>query len=313
MLYELFIEPWTLGAWMWRGTLTACLTAIPCGVLGVFLYLRRMSLMADALTHIALLGVVVAFLISGSMEPLPMLLGAGGVGVFASVMIESLSKRKHVRADAAIGIVFTACFALGVILLSLFVKDAHIDTQCVLFGDVLGVSNDSMILLAIVAPLVLLGVALAYRWLAVVSFDKDFARQIGIPVTLVHYGLMIATSMTTVASFEAVGAILAIAMIVVPAATAHLLSDRLPTMLGVSILHGLISAFVGMYVSIWAEVSSAGSIVVVGGVLYMLAFIFAPKHGVVSRRLQKRRARQAAADDTKTNPSLSIDDALHAS
>lgn len=291
MLYELFIEPWTLGAWMWRGTLTACLTAIPCGLLGVFLYLRRMSLMADALTHIALLGVVVAFLLSGSMEPLPMLLGAGVVGVLASVLIETLSKRKQVRSDAAIGIVFTACFALGVILLSLFVKDAHIDTQCVLFGDVLGVSNDSMILLGIVCPLVIVGVAVFYRWLGAVSFDQDFARQVGIPVVAVHYGLMIATSMTTVASFEAVGAILAIAMIVVPAATAHLLSDRLFGMLGWAVAHGILSSVLGMYISIWAEVSSAGAIVVVGGTFYLLAFTLAPKHGVISRRLQKRRAR----------------------
>lgn len=286
-LYELFVEPWTIGAWMWRGTLTACLSAVPCALLGVFLYLRRMSMIADALTHIALLGVVVAFLVSGSMEPLPMLIGAGSVGVGASVLIEGLSKRKNVRSDAAIGIVFTACFALGVILLSLFVHDAHIDTQCVLFGDVLGVSNDSIILLGVVSPMVIVGVLVFYRWLAAVSFDADFARQVGLPVTAVHYGLMIATSMTTVASFEAIGAILAIALIVVPAAFAHTLADRLPAMLGWAVLHGLISAVVGMYASIWAEVSSSGAIVVTGGVLYMLAFCFAPKYGVITRRFRR--------------------------
>jgi len=287
-MWELFVEPWTMGAWMWRGTLAATLAAIPCALLGVFLYLRRMSLIADALTHVALPGIVAAFLLSGSVEPFTMLVGAAIVGVLASGAIEALADKGGVRSDAAIGIVFTAFFSIGVIALSVGVHDAHIDTACVLFGDVLGISNDSLILLGITAPVVCALVALFYRWLALVSFDKGLAANLGVPVALVHYGLMGAVSVTSVASFEAIGAILAIAMIVVPAATAHILCDRLPWMLVVACLHGVVSAVAGMYIAVWADVSAAGSIVCVGGALYGLAFLIAPRHGVLVRWWRKR-------------------------
>lgn len=290
MLYELFIEPWTMGAWMWRGTAAAALAASPCALLGVFLYLRRQSMIADALTHIALPGIVAAFLLTGSLDPLTMLLGAAVAGLLSSVVIEHLSKRPNIRSDAAIGIVFTAMFALGVVALTMFVKDAHIDTRCVLFGDILGISDGSLKMLALICPLVFVGVASMYRWLLMVSFDEGFARHVGVPVAWVHYGLMVATSMTTVASFEAVGAVLAMAMIVTPAATAHLLTDRLPMMLAVSILHGLLSALLGMYLSVWFELSSSGAIVVVGALLYVLAFLFAPRHGLLWRKLRLLKA-----------------------
>jgi manganese/zinc/iron transport system permease protein len=273
---------------MWRGMLASALAAIPLAVLGVFLYLRRMSLLADALAHVALPGIVVAFLISGSLEGPVMLAGAAVVGLFAAFAIEALSKRPNVRSDAAIGIVFTVLFAAGVILVSTQVHDAHIDTQCVLFGNVLAISDRALWMLGAVAPAVILLVVVFYRWLAVSSFDPTLAVSIGVPVTLVHYGLMTAVSVTTVASFEAVGAILAIALMIVPAATAHILADRLWTMMLVAVGHALISAVVGMYASIWMNASTAGAIVVVGGILYAAAFLFAPRHGVVVKAFRGR-------------------------
>jgi manganese/zinc/iron transport system permease protein len=207
-----------------------------------------------------------------------------------------------VRSDAAIGIVFTAFFSIGVIALSVGVENAHIDTACVLFGDVLGISNDSLILLGITAPAVMLLVGLFYRWLSLVSFDKGLAANLGVPVALVHYGLMGAVSVTSVASFEAIGAILAIAMIVVPAATAHILCDRLPWMLIVACAHGVFSAILGMYFAVWLDVSAAGAMVCVGGVLYALAFLGAPKHGVLVR-WARRRAR-GSSTATSTTASL---------
>lgn len=302
MMWELWVEPWTIGDWMWRGVLAACLAAVPCALLGVFLYLRRMSLIADALTHVALPGIVAAFLLSGSMEPAPMLVGAAAVGLMASVAIEGLAGRGGVRADASIGIVFTTFFAAGIIALSVFVEDAHIDTQCMLFGDVLGISDESLWLLGLCAPLVCGAVALGYRWLALVSFDEGLARNLGVPVALVHYGLMGAVSMTTVASFEAVGAILAIAMIVVPAATAHVLCDRLPSMLAVAAGHGVISALMGMYAAVWWDVSAAGAIVCVGGLLYALAFGFGPRHGVIVRWARRRRQRRRGSREPGPEP-----------
>lgn len=290
-MIDFITAPWLLGDWMWRGTLATVLVAVPSAMLGVFLYLRRMSLVADALTHIAVLGIAATFLITGSVHPLVMVAGAVVVGVISTSFIQVLSAKKKVREDAAIGIVFTVAFALGVILLSVFVKGAHIDTHCLLFGDVLGMSNDALMLLGVVAPIVVLGILLGYRWLAAVSFDELFAKNLGIPVTLIHYVLMTAVSTTAVASFEAVGAILSVAMIVVPAACAHLLTHRLHSMLAIAVAHGLVSAVVGMYMSIAFDVSSAGSIVMVGGLLYFIAFVAAPEFGLIARVRHKRMLR----------------------
>lgn len=295
-MFDFLIEPWSWGAWMWRAMLASVLAAIPLAVLGVFLYLRRMSLIADALSHVALLGIVVAFLLTGSMEGPVMLAGAGAVGLAATIGIETLARRPNIRSDAAIGIVFTILFAAAIILVSTQVHDAHIDTQCVLFGNPLAISDRALWMLGGVAPGVVLFVIVFYRWLSVSSFDPILAASIGIPITLVHYGLMTAVSITTVASFETVGSILAIALMIVPAATAHLLANRLPTMLLVAVSHAVISAVAGVYVSIWINASTAGAIVVVGGALYALAFLFAP-HGVLRRAF--RRGASSVGDDKR--------------
>jgi manganese/zinc/iron transport system permease protein len=291
---DFLIDPWTWGAWMWRGMLASTLAAIPLAMLGVFLYLRRMSLVADALSHVALLGIVVAFLLTGSLEGPVMLAGAAAVGLVAAIGIEALAQRPNVRSDAAIGIVFTVLFAVGVILVSTKVHDAHIDAQCVLFGNVLAISDRALWMLGGVAPAVVILVAVFYRWLSVSSFDPTLAVSIGVPVTLVHYGLMTAVSVTTVASFETVGAILAIALMIVPAATAHLLADRLRTMILVAVGHGIVSSVVGMYVSIWLNASTAGAIVVVGGALYAAAFLFA-RRGLLREAPHLRRTPEKRA------------------
>ncbi len=291
-IIDWLVGPWQWGDWMWRGMLTVHLVAIGCAVLGVFLYLRRMSLLADALAHVALPGIVAAFLISGSLDAPIMLAGAVAVGLFSAASIEALSSRPNIRSDAAIGIVFTSLFAAGVILLSTVVRDAHIDTHCLLFGDVLGISDRALWLVVVVVPTVLLLVALFYRWLAVSSFDPRFAAAIGVPVAAINYGLMTAVTVTAVAGFEAVGAILVIALIIVPAATAHLLADRLVSMIAWSVGHTVASCWIGMYLAIGLNTSAAGAIVTVGGVLYLAAFLFAPRHGRLIRLLS---ARQAAA------------------
>jgi manganese/zinc/iron transport system permease protein len=297
-MYELIVEPWYWGAFMWRGMLAAVLSSVMLSVVGVFLYLRRMSLLADALAHVALPGIVAAYLLTGSVHPLVMLAGATATGLLASVAIEGLANLPNVRSDAAIGIVFTSMFAVGVIAISRYVRGAHIDTQCVLYGNVLGISNTSLWLLGVTCPVVVIGVLVAYRWLTVSSFDPTLAASLGVPTGMVHYGLMTGTSMATVASFEAVGAILAIAMIIVPAATAHLLCDRLPAMLAVAVGHGLLSAVLGMYASVWFNCSTAGAMVVVGGGLYAIAFMLAPTHGWVWRA-RRRRGERASLPETE--------------
>lgn len=295
------IEPWQWGDWMWRGMLTLNLVAITCAVLGVFLYLRRMSLIADALAHVALPGIVMAFLVTGSLDGALMLGGAAVVGLFTAVAIEWVSRQPTVRSDAAIGVVFTALFALGVILLSTRVRDAHIDTHCLLFGDVLGVSDRALSLVAWSTPLILGLVAVFYRWLAVSSFDARFALALGVPVAALNYGLMSAVTVTAVAGFEAVGAVLVIALIIVPAATAHLLARNLKAMLAISAAHGIIASWAGMYLAIGLNISAAGAVVVAGGVLYALAFLFAPEHGRVWR--WRRRARATSGPPRPLSPS----------
>ncbi len=271
-LYTAFIEPWTIGDWMWRGILTASLVAVPCALLGCFLYLRRLSLISDALAHVALPGVVGAYLLTGSSDTWTTLVGAAIAGLVTVGLVNFVQKRGGARADAAIGIVFTALFALGVIMLSAFASDAHLDLQCVLFGDVLGVADHSIWLLGGLTVLIILLIAGFFRLLQASTFDAQQAAALGIPVGLVHGVMMVTLSVTTVASFEAVGAILVIAAMITPAATAHLLTRRLHTMLAVAVAHGLFSAWVGMYLSIWINCSTAGAMVTTGAALYALAF-----------------------------------------
>ncbi len=295
-MMELFVDPWSHGDWMWRGMLAGALVAVPCAVLGVFLYLRRLSLVADAIAHVALPGIVAAFLLGATFDGPFMLLGAAGFGLFSAVAIGWLQRRPHVRTDAAIGIVFTTLFAAGVIALTIGVHDAHLDTDCVLFGNILGVSDGTLTMLAITAPMLLGLVAIGWRWLAVSTFDEGFAASIGVPVVFVHYALMGGVSVQTVASFEAVGAILVMALIITPAATAHLLCDRLVPTVATAVAHGLLSTVIGMYASIWFDTSSAGSIVVAGAVLYLLAFAFAPRHGRITSAVRAMFDREPAAE-----------------
>jgi manganese/zinc/iron transport system permease protein len=262
------------GAWFWRGMGAAVLAAVPCALVGVFLYLRRMSLVADALSHVALLGIVVAFLVTGQLGVGAFMLGALITGALAGLAMHGLASSKLAREDAAVGIVFTAMFALGVILLTTSVKNVHLDTHCVLFGDVLGVSDASLWMLAATAPGVALIIWLGWRWLALSSFDEGTARTLGVPVGAVQAGVILLASWTTTACFEAIGAILAVAMMVVPAAFAHLLSDRLHHMIGWALAHAVTSAVVGMLLSVLLNVSTSGMMVVVGGALYGAAFVW---------------------------------------
>lgn len=279
-MYEIFVEPWIYGNWMWRGVLIALLVAIPCATLGVFLYLRRLSLISDALAHVALPGIVFAFLLTGTLDSGAMLAGAIVLGIFTTFLIEKLSQASNVRPDASIGIVFTVVFSIGVILLSTQVKSVDIDTSCVLYGNLLGVSGETIWTLGILAPLILILVGVFYRWLSVLSFDKNLAITLGIPVSLMHYGLMTAVSTMTVAGFEAVGAILVMGFIIVPAATAHRIADRLNTMIFLAVGFSVFATFTGLYISIWINCSPTGAIVSFMGVLYALVFLFAPKTGV---------------------------------
>lgn len=288
----------------WTIMLTGAMVAASCGFLGCFLILRRMAMLGDAISHAVLPGIVIAFLVSGSRDSLPMLLGAAALGLLCTFLIQSLRSR-GVQNDAAISVTFTFLFAVGIILVSLFTRQVDLDLDCVLYGEIAYVPWDTLSLfgndigpkaiwvVGIAFLLSLIVVGLFFKEFKIVSFDPHMAAALGIPVLLIHYLLMGLVSLTTVASFESVGAILVVAMLTVPSATAYLLTDQLERMLLISVVAGVLSSVLGYGLALLFDASIAGSMTVAAGSLFVLAFLFSPLHGVVTRRLIRRRLRTA--------------------
>ena len=278
---------------------TAILVASSCSLLGTFLVLRRMALLGDALSHAVLPGIAIAFFLSGSRAVLPMFFGAAVFGLITTFLVEVFYRRWRVPEDAAIGIVFTALFALGVVLISVYAGAVDLDQECVLYGEIAYTPWDVLLwddteigprpvwILGSVLLLNILLVVCFFKELLISSFDPAMAVSVGISATLMHYLLMGAVSLTTVAAFESVGAILVVAMLIVPGAAAYLWSDSLPKILLTAVLFGVISAVAGYYLaSIW-DSSIAGAMVVVLGIVFLLSLLLAPRQGVVARIWQR--------------------------
>ncbi len=276
--------------------LTGSLVAVSCGLLGCFLILRQMVMVGDAISHAVLPGIVLAFLLSNSRETLPMLLGAAALGVVTTLLIELFYKKARLQSDAAIGITFTWLFAIGIILISLFAGQVDLDQECVLYGESAYVPLDLWItqgglnmgprtvwILGGLLLLLLALVTIGYKGLQITTFNPEYAAAIGISTAFWHYLLMSAVSVTTVLSFESVGAILVVAFLVVPPATAYLLTDRLPRMLALTALFGVLSAVGGYYLAAAIDGSIAGAMSVVAGLLFTGAVLFRPRQGVFRR------------------------------
>jgi len=269
---------------------TGFLVASSTGMLGNLLLLRKMSMMGDALSHAVLPGIVVAYLISGSRASVPLFAGAIIMGVLTTFLIQFFSSKGKMQSDAAMGTVFTFLFAVGVILVTKFAGEADIDADCVLHGELAFVplQTSPFLGLGVPAPVwTLLGLLAVvqiifwtgYKGWLITSFNPEYAQSVGIRTVLWHYSLMAATSVATVVSFESVGAILVIAFLVVPAATAYLLTDKLPLMTVIILIHGLISSTLGYFVSDALEASISGSIAVMSFVLFAGAFLWNKKKG----------------------------------
>ena len=276
--------------------LSGSLVAASCGILGVFLMLRKMSMVGDAISHAVLPGIVIAYLISGSRNSEIMLLAAALTGVLASVIIEWLYRKARVQSDASTGITFTLLFAIGVILISRYAGQVDIDQDCVLFGEIALIPLDlwrtdsglelgprAIWLLSANFLLVLAFVLKGYRGLFITTFDAAFAAGIGISTAFWHYSLMSFVSLTTVFSFEAVGAILVVAFLVIPPATAYLLSNDLRRILLYAVLVGVSSAISGYYFAVYLNSSVAASMAVASGVHFLLALLFSPTSGLFFR------------------------------
>lgn len=290
--------------------LTGSLAAAACALVGSFLVLRKMAMLGDAISHAVLPGIAIAFFLTGSRTPLPMLIGAGTLGILASLMIEALHRNGKLQQDASIGITFTWLFAVGVILISLFAGAVDLDQDCVLYGEIAYVPLDiittgsgvslgprAVWVVGSVFLLNLLFVIFFFRQLKIVSFDPALAASLGISTALWHYALMGMVSLTTVASFESVGAILVVAMLIAPAATAYLLTERLKRMLVLSVASGVLSAIGGYYLAAFLDGSVAGAIAVIAGIQFMLALVVSQllKTGYRKMELEEQEADATAS------------------
>ncbi len=299
--------------WSWQvdGWIVAAgiLCAMGCALLGNFLVLRRMSMMGDAISHAVLPGLAAAFLITGSRDSVPMFIGAAIAGVLTAVLTQWVSKFGKVEESASMGVVFTALFAIGLIMIVYAADKVHLDADCVLYGAVELISIQPgvvlfgievpkpIIRLAIVLGVNLLVVIVFYKELKISSFDPELATTLGINSTFMHYLLMTLVALTTVAAFEIVGSVLVVAMLIVPAATAHLLTDRLSSMIVGSLLLAIVSAAGGHLAAITlprllgdpaiTDTISSGMMALVAGLLFTTAALGSPRHGVISKVMHR--------------------------
>ncbi len=264
---------------------TASLVAISCSMVGVFLILRRMALLGDAISHSVLLGIVLAYLITDSRSLLAMFVGATIIGLVTAWLSNALHKLGRLQTDASIGIVFTWFFAMGVILVTLYAGKVDIDQECVLYGEIAFAPFDTIafggndigprafwaILGVFILNITIL--ILAFNRLKLVSFHSGLAISLGVSVTFWHYLLMTMVSITTVASFDAVGAILVVALLVIPASTAYLLAKSLKSMLVIAAVYAELSVLIGYGVAVVLDSNIAASIGVVAGVLLLITVL----------------------------------------
>ena len=289
--------------------LAGVLVATSCALIGSFLVLRKLALVGDAISHTVVLGIVLAALLTGGINGIPTLLGATLVGLLTVLLIELLSGSGLVKEDAAIGLVFPALFALGVILISRYAGDVHLDVEHVLYGEIAYTPFDRLVLagwdlgprtlwvLGGIGCFDLAFVLLFYKELKLATFDPGLAAAVGISPVLMHYLLMFVVSLTTVGAFDAVGAVLVVAFLIVPPATAYLLTDRLAVMLGISVLSGALSAVLGYALARLLDASIAGSMATAAGSLFALAFALSPRHGLITGALRAARVRRRFAVD----------------
>ncbi|HYN87081.1 MAG TPA: metal ABC transporter permease [Ardenticatenaceae bacterium] len=282
--------------------LIAAVVAAACAIPGVFLVLRRMALMSDAITHSILLGIVLAFFVTEDLTSPFLILAAAATGVLTVSLVELLNRTGLVREDAAIGLVFPALFSIGVILISRFAGDVHLDTDAVLLGELafapfnrfvtfgFDIGPRALIVMSAILLLNLLFIVLFFKELKLATFDAGLAAALGFSPWLIHYGLMALVSVTAVGAFDAVGSVLVVALMIAPAATAYLLTDDLARMIALSVGIGIVGAIGGYWLAHLLDASIAGSMATMMGLLFGAVFLLAPERGLIA--IARRRASQ---------------------
>lgn len=271
---------------MLRGMLAGAIVGVLCAVVGCFVVLRSMAFIGDAMAHAVLPGVAIAYLLEGDL-----FVGALGAALAVALGIGALSRRGQVREDSAIGIIFAAALALGVLLIS-SMRTYAVDLGHILFGNVLGVSARDLVLTGATAAVVLAAVVLLYKEFVVVSFDPLFAATLRLPAERLRTALLVLLALTIVVSLQTVGVGLVSALLVTPAATAHLLTRRLPRMMAIAAALGVASSVIGLYASYYLDVASGAAIVLTATVFFLLAFLFAPRRGAAWRLFGGGRRRE---------------------
>jgi manganese/zinc/iron transport system permease protein len=287
--HSVFIQPWTedFSITLWIVLMGFFVTA-GCGLVGNYLLLRRMALVGDAISHSILPGLVMAFMIFKHNTTWVMFLGAFAAGLLTVGLIEYIHKQSRIKPDTAICIAFTTLFALGVVMMNILEsKDTiHIDAECVLYGEIAFVPLEppvvwngwelgppSALRMALVLVMIVLAIFAFYKELLVTSFDPGLSKSLGMKPGVWHYGIMGALAIVVVSAFESVGAILSVAMLVVPPMFAGQLSERLPVRLGLIVLHAALSSVLGLHLSVWLNCSAAGAMVVAAAWLFVTVWI----------------------------------------
>lgn len=267
-----------------KALFTSIMVGIICGVIGSFIVLRGMALIGDAISHAVLPGVAISYMLG-----INFFYGAVFTGMLTAVGIGYINQNSRIKNDSAIGIVFSAAFALGVILIAK--ANSSIDLNRILFGNVLSVRSTDMWMTLIIGAIVLLTVVFFYKELLVSTFDPTFAAAYGLPNKLIHYVIMILLTMVTVASLQTVGIILVVAMLITPASTAYLLTNRLSMMISLAAFFGALSSIIGLYFSFVYNLSSGAVIVLVSTGFFLIAFFFSPKQGLLWRSIRGKKKR----------------------
>lgn len=296
---DFWLDPWRSPTNVWLVVTAAC-TAIACGFPGSFLVLRRMSLAGDAISHSVLPGIVIGFLIAGSLNSPWLIAGAALSGWLTVMLIECLHRRGGVREDAATGVVFTAMFSIGVVLLRLFASRVDLDPDCVLFGNletaihgtrvrVGGLEIPSIVITTATAAGLGIGfVPLLYHRLLATSFDSSLARLTGQSPAFTQTLLLGITAAVVVAAFQTVGAVMAVALLVLPAASCLLVTRQLSHLLAGVVVHGLLSAVGGLYLATWLDCNLGAAVVITGALLFCACWLTALSFGDQRCRLPRR-------------------------
>jgi len=283
--------------------LIASMVAIACAIPGTFLVLRKMAMISDAISHSILPGIVVGFFITQDLNSPLLILLAALTGVITVVLVEWIQKTGLVKEDTAIGLVFPALFSIGVILIAKNANDVHLDIDAVLLGELAFAPFDRLIIngtdigpksLWVIGTVLTITVSLLlafFKELKVSTFDVGLSSALGFSPAIIHYGLMTVSSVTTVVAFDAVGAILVVALMISPAATAYLLTNDLKKMLVLSVVFGVFSAISGYWLAHWLDASIAGSITTTLGLLFLVVYLFAPSKGLISVLFKEKQQR----------------------